>query len=88
MTGFIGMDIQAVRALANQLHTDADEIDRIANTLTTQLGNAHWVGSDANNFRDNWNSSYRAQLNTVSTALRDAATCANNNATQQEQASS
>jgi hypothetical protein len=87
MTGFLGMDTQAVRTLAHQLNSDADEIERIANSLTTQLNAVHWVGADANNFRESWSGSHRAQLATIATALRDAAVCANNNATQQEQAS-
>jgi hypothetical protein len=82
-----GMDIEAVRLLATQLNAKADEIDSIANTLTTQLGNVQWLGMDADTFRGDWNTSYRTQLQTVSTALRDASTRATNNATQQEQAS-
>lgn len=87
MSSFLGMDPQEVRSLATQLSHDADEIERIANALTGQLGSVQWVGSDATNFRDDWNGTHRAQLNTVANALRDAASRANNNASQQEQAS-
>jgi uncharacterized protein YukE len=87
MNAFVGMDIQAVRTLAQQLTGDAEEIDQIATKLTSQLDGTQWVGTDANSFRDSWNGSYRQQLATVVNALRDAATAATNNANQQEQAS-
>lgn len=88
MVGLTGMDVEAVRLLAGQLGAKADEIDQIASTLTTQLGNVQWLGTDADTFRGDWQSSYRTQLQTVSSALRDASTRATNNAVQQEQASS
>lgn len=87
MTSFLGMDPQEVRTFASQLTNDADEIERIANTLTSQLGNVPWVGADATNFRNDWNGTLRSQLNSVANALRDASSCANSNASQQEQAS-
>jgi uncharacterized protein YukE len=87
MNAFVGMDIQAVRTLAQQLTCDAEEIDQIAAKLTSQLDGTQWVGTDAHSFRDSWNGSYRQQLATVVNALRDAATAATNNANQQEQAS-
>ena len=82
-----GMDLEQVRAFANQLNSDAEQIENIVNSLTSQLGNVQWIGNDASKFTSEWDSSYRPQLQSVSTALRDAANVANNNATQQEQAS-
>lgn len=88
MSSMLGMDIGAVRNLAGQLMAKADEIDSIANTLTTQLDSAQWVGPDATAFRGDWVSVHRAQLTTVANALRDASNRATTNANQQEQASS
>jgi uncharacterized protein YukE len=88
MSSFLGMDVQAVRGLASQLAAKADEIDSIANSLSSQLNGVHWLGPDADAFRGDWQSTHRAQLNTVSSALRDASTRATANANQQEQASS
>jgi len=88
MTGFIGMDPQAVRTLATQLNSNADQIDALANALTSQLGNTQWVGTDATSFRTDWESRHRPQLMSVASALREAATRANVNAQQQEQTSS
>jgi uncharacterized protein YukE len=84
---FEGMDAQEVRAFASQLTSDADQIDNIINTLTSQLHGVQWVGADATRFNSDWDGTYRPQLHSVSNALRDAATVANSNASQQEQAS-
>jgi uncharacterized protein YukE len=88
MPGFTGMDVAAVRTLATQLTAKADEIDTIASSLSSQLDGVQWVGLDADGFRGDWHNTYRTQLQTVSSALRDASTRATSNATQQEQASS
>lgn len=87
MTSFVGMDIGAVRSLASQLVAKADEIDSIANTLSSQLDGANWVGADASAFRSDWSGTHRTQLTAVANALRDASMRATNNANQQEQAS-
>jgi len=87
MTGFIGMDAEAVRLLAKQLELKAGEIDTIANTLSTQIDGTTWLGRDADTFRADWSGTYRTQLVAVSTALREASTRATNNAAQQEEAS-
>ena len=87
MASFTGMDIGAVRTLASQLSAKADEIDAIANGLSSQLDGVQWVGFDADGFRGDWQSTHRTQLHAVATALRDASTRATANANQQEQAS-
>lgn len=87
MAGFTGMDVEAVRTLASQLSAKADEIDTIASALSSSLDGVHWVGLDADGFRGDWHNTYRTQLSTVSSALRDASSRATNNAAQQEQAS-
>jgi uncharacterized protein YukE len=83
----LGMDIDAVRSFANQLASKADEIESIVNSLTSQLDGVQWIGTDANNFRNDWSSTHRPQLQTVANALREASGVANNNAVQQEQTS-
>jgi uncharacterized protein YukE len=84
---FIGMDVDAVRNLANQLNSKADEIDTIMNTLSSQLDGTQWVGTDADGFRSDWQGTHRAQLSAVAGALRDAATQATGNASQQDSTS-
>jgi hypothetical protein len=87
MSGLTGMDISAVRTLANQLAAKADEIDSVMGILDAHLGSVHWLGADADAFRSDWTTTLRIGLNNVSGALRDASTRATNNANQQEQAS-
>jgi uncharacterized protein YukE len=88
MANYTGMDIPAVRTLASQLNAKADEIESIANSLSSQLDGVQWVGFDATNFRNDWQGTHRTQLHAVASALRDASTRATANANQQEQASS
>ena len=83
----LGMDVDGVRTFANQLNSKADEIESIVNTLTGALDHVQWLGNDAHNFRNEWSSTHRVQLQNVAHALRDAATVANHNASQQEQTS-
>jgi uncharacterized protein YukE len=87
MSNVLGMDVQAIRNLANQLNAKADEIDSIMNLLTQMLDVAVWTGPDAQNFRNDWHTTHRSQLHAVSTALRDASQRSSQNASQQEQAS-
>lgn len=82
-----GMDPDAVRAFASQLTNDADQIDTIINALSAQLSGVRWDGADATRFRGEWDGTYRPQLHSVGNALRNAASVANANAAQQEQAS-
>lgn len=83
----VGMDVQEVRNLATQLNSKADEIDSIANSLSNQLNSVQWIGTDADNFRHDWQSSYASQLRNICSALRDASSRATSNANQQEQTS-
>ena len=85
---FTGMDIGQVRNLSQQMNTSADEIEQIMNTLTNSLGQAQWVGPDRQRFESDWSSQYCSALRNVAEGLRTAATAAEQNATQQEQASS
>lgn len=87
MSGFVGMEVAAVRQLAAQFGARADEIDQLCNQLTSQLANTQWVGSDATRFRSDWSSTHVAALRNVSNALRDAQRASTANADQQEQAS-
>lgn len=85
--GFVGMDVGAVRTLATQFGQRAQEIDTLAQQLTQALSNTQWVGNDATQFRNDWQSQHMTALKNVSQALRDAQTKANNNATEQENTS-
>ncbi len=84
---FMGMNVDEVRGLATQFNHSADEIHTLMGQLTGALEHTHWVGTDATNFRNEWTGTHVTQLSSVVQALRDAATKANNNATEQENTS-
>ncbi len=84
MSQMLGMDIQGVRQLAQQMTQKAQEISQIASTLSTALGSVQWVGQDATNFRSEWDGSLRTQLQNVVQALEDASNKATTNANEQE----
>ncbi|HRE03091.1 MAG TPA: WXG100 family type VII secretion target [Ilumatobacteraceae bacterium] len=85
---FTGMDIPAVRQLAQQLTSKADEIQQIMTTLTNLLQNTQWVGADRERYLADWQGSHVTALNNVINGLRDASQKATQNASEQEQASS
>lgn len=87
MSQMLGMDIAGVRQLATQMNTKAEEIQSIATALSSALGSVQWVGNDATQFRSEWDGTLKSQLMQVSNALRDAATKANQNASDQESTS-
>jgi hypothetical protein len=84
---FTGMDINQVRQLAVQMKAKADEIETISSTLTSSLQGCQWVGPDRQQFEGDWTSTYVTSLKNVAEGLRTAATKAEGNANQQEQAS-
>lgn len=87
MSNFTGMDIAGVRNLANQMRSKAEEIESLMTQLTSQLNSTQWVGNDRQQFEGDWSSQHCTALRNVAGALRDAATRADNNATQQENTS-
>jgi outer membrane murein-binding lipoprotein Lpp len=82
-----GMDIQAVRQLSTQMTHNADQIDQLSQQLTQALNDVQWLGQDREHFVSDWQSNHVAALKNVSQAIRDAATRANQNASEQEQVS-
>lgn len=82
-----GMNVEQVKSLASQMQAKAADIQSIMNQLDSALASTGWVGPDATAFEGQWNSDYKIRLNTVIQGLNDAATAANNNASQQESAS-
>ena len=87
MAQFTGMDIAEVRALSAQLTNASEEINQLANTLTSKLEGTPWVGPDRERFVSDWQGQHKAALLQISQALQGAATAATQNAQAQEQAS-
>ncbi len=87
MATFTGMDIQAVRTLAQQMNSSAGEIQQLMQRLTSALQGTPWVGPDREQFLSDWQSQHVVALRNVAQSLEQAATRANMNANEQEQAS-
>lgn len=87
MSAFTGMDISQVRSLSTKLRSKADEIEGIMRELTGALDSTQWVGPDRERFKGDWDGQYCTSLRQVAEGLRTAAQTAEQNATQQEQAS-
>lgn len=87
MAGFTGMDVQAVRTLAQQMDQASDQINQLASQLNGKLNSVDWKGNDRNHFVNDWQGHHMNQLRQVSNALKDAASKARQNAAEQERTS-
>lgn len=82
-----GMNIEAVRELAGQMDSNADQIQTLLADLGSRLENTEWIGPDRDQFVGEWQGTFVPQLTAVANTLRDTANKARSNAEQQEQAS-
>lgn len=87
MAGFTGMDIEQVKQLSTQMNQKAEEIEQIKQQLTSALNGAQWVGPDQQRFKSEWDGQCVSALTKVAETLRQAGQAAQQNASQQEQAS-
>jgi uncharacterized protein YukE len=81
------MDIAQVRQLATDMNRAADQIQQLAQQITSRLQGTPWAGPDRQRFESDWTGQHTQQLNTVVGALQDAARIAAVNAQQQDDAS-
>ena len=82
-----GMDIEQVRQLATLFGQKADDIQQIIQTVSSRLSSTNWVGPDADQFENDWNSTLVPDLRRVEQSLRDAQQKANKNASDQSSTS-
>lgn len=82
-----GMDTEEVRELAASLGRAADDLDRVARTLDSQLTAAPWTGPDAASFRSQWNGPHRAAIRSAADRLGAARSVLLANADAQKDAS-
>ncbi|MEV0892259.1 WXG100 family type VII secretion target [Promicromonospora sp. MEB111] len=83
-----GLDVEAVRSLANTLRTQAEGVRQVVTTITSQMGQTQWNGQDAVQFQEEWDGTHAAKLNEIAAALEQYGTTADNNAQMQEETSS
>ena len=85
---FLGQNPDEVDALASELDANADAIENVIRTLSGQIDDTTWVGSDRTRFEGAWVGSLSADLRSVAGSLKDAAAVARNNAREQREAAS
>lgn len=82
-----GADPDQLDALARDLDTAAQRLDRIMSRLTAQVARSPWRGGSADAFRADWHRLHRARLSSASHFLRDGETRLRRNADAQRDAS-
>jgi uncharacterized protein YukE len=83
-----GLDVEAVRSLANTLRTQAEGVRQVVSTITSQMAQTQWNGTDAVQFQEEWDGTHAAKLNEIAAALETYGTTADNNANMQDETSS
>lgn len=86
-SGLKGMNVEQGRSLSKSMLNNSDTITGITSQLQNQLQNTEWLGQDADQFRDKWNSEYSKSLKIVAEALSLAGQHLNQEADAQDQAS-
>lgn len=84
----LGLDIEAVREMANILRLQADEVRGTVQDITAQLAETEWLGPDADRFEDEWTNTHASRLNEIAAALDTYAGTAEASAAEQEGTSS
>ncbi|MFN8074052.1 MAG: WXG100 family type VII secretion target [Kineosporiaceae bacterium] len=87
MAQLIGMDVEAVRQLSQQMTQSGQQIQQIVQQLTAALQQVQWIGPDRERFVSDWESQHVQALNQVVQSLEQASQLANQNAQEQETAS-
>lgn len=82
-----GMDVEAVRQLADQVDRSRDQIEVAVRDLETGMGEVPWQGTDADRFSDQWRDQVETALRTLVTAMDEHSSDLRTNADEQEQTS-
>jgi WXG100 family type VII secretion target len=86
----VGMDVEQIRGVASQLQAQSEQINSVISTIESLISSSigsSWVGTDATQFQDWWNSQHRPALQSAQEAIAGLGQSALNNADQQEQVS-
>ena len=82
-----GLDVEAVKSLANTLRTQAEQVRTVVTTITTQMAQTQWNGPDATQFQEEWDGTHATKLNEIAAAIETYGTTADNNASMQQDTS-
>jgi len=88
MAGFVGADVNELRAFAKLVDTASRQLDDTTNGLSAALGSTRWLGPDGSEFTSRWNSQYKPGLSRASGSLHGLVTILIKNADEQQATSS
>jgi uncharacterized protein YukE len=83
----LGADVDALEATGSKMIDAAGQIQQLMGALSGQISGTWWLGSDADRFRGDWDSTHRPNLDRVVAALNEAGNAAKQQAAQQRQTS-
>jgi uncharacterized protein YukE len=86
----VGMDVDVVKGIGRDLHTQAQAIQTSINAINKLLDNAkqNWKGKDSDHFEQLWHGQYQGQLRKIQSDIEDLGKAAVKNAGEQERTSS
>lgn len=88
MAGFYGADVAQLRSLAKDFQRASQTLQSQGQNLTRLVNeNSSWKGADAQQFKQEWNSSHRQSLMAVARMLEKGSKDLKTNAEQQEKSS-
>ncbi|MCQ3813701.1 MAG: hypothetical protein KTU85_04685 [Acidimicrobiia bacterium] len=83
----LGADVEQLDQLGRKFDEEAQKIDATISTITAQVQQAWWKGTDAERFRNDWEGTGTAQLRQVIQRLQAASNDCRKQAQEQRQVS-
>ncbi|MCY4486839.1 MAG: hypothetical protein OXF11_06940 [Deltaproteobacteria bacterium] len=83
----LGADVEQLEMLGRKFDEEAQKIEATISSITSQVAATWWQGTDAERFRNQWESTDTSTLRQVIQRLQAAANDCRNQANQQRQVS-
>ena len=83
----LGADVEQLEMLGRKFEEEAQKVETTVSTITSQVNATWWQGSDADRFRNEWQTTYMSNLRQVIQHLQQAGSGCRAQATQQRQVS-
>ena len=83
----LGADVEQLDTLARRFDEEAQKIENTVSVIASQVNSTWWQGTDADRFRNDWQTTYTTGLKNVIQGLQEAANRCRTQAQQQRQTS-
>lgn len=70
---FYGIDTQYARQSSRQMDNGAQELGSMVSNITSMLSSVVWVGPAAQRFKQDWDGSFRPELQAAADSLQESA---------------